>query len=193
MTIQALRSRGRLDKATPKTPPPGSGVALRNKDLMRERRHSYHTKARAYDHGASMIDATHRTLTVITASLSALVSSAIFTSLNANEVNSTWKWIAAGVSLVATILAAAVAALGYGNVAGEYRKAAISCVGLQRRAEELVVKDDVTNAEVAAYDAAAMEAEAKMPIVRDRYYRVAEAYCDRMRASDPFERLSTDR
>lgn len=159
---------------------------------MRTRRHAYHTKARAYDHGASVINSTHRILTVVTASLSALVSSAIFTSLNAGEVNSTWKWIAAAVSLVATILAAAVAALGFGDVASEYRKAALVCVRLQRRAEELVVKGSITDADVIAYDEAAMEAEATMPIVRERFYRAAEAYCDRMRANDPFERISTD-
>lgn len=163
-----------------------------NDDLMRTRRHSYHTKARAYDHGASVINGTHRILTVTTASLSALVSSAIFTSLNAGEVNTTWKWIAASVSLIATVLAAAVAALGYGDDASAYRKAALACIEFQRRAEELVAKGNITEAEITAYDKAAMEAEVTMPIVRERFYRAAEAYCDRMRADDPFERLSTD-
>ncbi|MFF5989968.1 hypothetical protein [Prauserella flavalba] len=50
----------------------------------------------------------------------------------------------------------------------------------------------ITDAEVVKYDNAAMNAEATMPIVRDRFYRAAEAYCDRMRETDPFERLSTD-
>ncbi|MFF5989969.1 hypothetical protein [Prauserella flavalba] len=102
-----------------------------NDDVLRTRRHSYHTKARAYDHGASVINGTHRILTVVTASLSALVSSAIFTSLNVGEVGSVWKWIAAGVSLAATILAAAVAALGHSDTASEYRKAAVVCVQFQ--------------------------------------------------------------
>lgn len=167
-------------------------LRMGNEDLMRNRRHTYHTKARAYDHGASVINSTHRALMVTTASLSALVSSALFTSLSAAEVNTTWKWVAASVSLIATVLAATVAALGYGEMSTGYRKAAITCVEFQRRAEELVAKGNITDAEVADYDKEAMKAEASMPIVRDRFYRAAEEYCDRARASDPFERLSTD-
>ncbi len=46
-----------------------------------------------------------------------------------------------------------------------------------------MAKGNITDAEVTAYDKAATEAAATMPIVCDRFYR-AEAYCDRMWAGD---------
>jgi len=164
-------------------------AVMHNRDVLRERRHRYHTFARAYDSAASQVSDRGRWLAVATACLSALVSSAIFTSLNTTEVSTTWKVVTAVVSLVATVLGAGAAALGYRDAAASYRSAALGCVALQQRAEELIAGAQVTDEEVTEYDKKASEAESAMQIIADKYFRKAEKYCDDHRANDPFERV----
>jgi hypothetical protein len=158
-----------------------------NHDVLRERRHRYHTFSRAYDSAASRVSDRARWLAVATASLSALVSSAIFTSLATTQVATPWKLVTGAVSLLATVLGAGAAALGYRDAAASYRSAALTCVALKHQAEELIVRSQITDQEVIEYDKRAIEAEGGLPVVTDRDFRKAEAYCDGHRGEDPFE------
>lgn len=163
-----------------------------NHDVLREDRHRYHTFARAYDSAASAVADRGRLFSVITASLSALVSSAVFVGLAADNVDPAAKVATAVVSLAATVLGAAAAVLDYQARSEAYRQAALSAVGLQQRADELIVRPQLTNAEVAEFHRKATETEEawkRRPPAR--YYKQAERDCDTRRAANPFESIAS--
>ncbi len=158
-----------------------------NLAVCRQRVRRYHTFAMAYDLAASGTSDSARRLAVVSAALGAVVSSSIFASANAGDIGSAWIWITAVVSLSATVTAAIAASLGYGDAANRYRQAALKCVQLQHRSQDLIAKGDVTNDEVSAFDDDAIAAEATMAVVPERYYRKAAARCEAHRDEDEFE------
>ena len=143
--------------------------------VMQDQRQSARSWARAFDTAASATNDQGRRLSIAATVLTTLVSTAIFVSLSADDVEPIWKAVTGAVSAVAAIISAVVAALGSQDRAAGYRKAALQYTELKCKADRLMA-GDVTEADLEEVEADRKKVAEHSPIIPTEYYTRAEEH-----------------